>query len=302
VAGRAAPVELACKRERSRISPFPLVTQVNINALYRLTSQWWQEHKPARGWPSTHSVILSGMVYPAPVMREHAGLRRLGLLTLGALLAVFAGACDGEQGSAAPSGTMGQPIPSPRPPDASQLEGLIPKSALPEGFEEFYRGPAIMDAGSEGGEIPPSLIVGFRNAEGSSATFMVIAEQDERAARQQFDRYVRTSEEVPYGTAKEPDLSGKLQPVIPCNTEAGPPPAENACAYQERPALKVGTEARAFASVAPIQGKDSVVDTFLRGTVVASLWIEAIPGSDLPGERERLAEEFDSRIRALIEE
>lgn len=68
------------------------------------------------------------------------------------------------------------------------------------------------------------------------------------------------------------------------------------------PALEIGTEATAFASVAPIQGKDSVVDTFLRGTIVASLWMETVPGSSLPEERERLAKEFDSRIRALIEE
>jgi Tol biopolymer transport system component len=43
-------------------------------------------------------------------MSRFAGLRRLGLLTLGAILAVFVGACHGEQGPPAPSGTTGEQL------------------------------------------------------------------------------------------------------------------------------------------------------------------------------------------------
>jgi hypothetical protein len=50
-------------------------------------------------------VILSGMVYAAPVMGGFARLRRLGSPTLVAILVVLAGACEGGQGSSPSAAT-----------------------------------------------------------------------------------------------------------------------------------------------------------------------------------------------------
>lgn len=208
------------------------------------------------------------------------------------LVVLMSGACVGGDDSS--------PKTAPSPPaiDASQLGQLIPESALPQGFEEFHRGPAIFDGAPP--QIPPSLLVDYRDAQGSSITFVVVVEGDERAARRWFDMFAENYERPLYRFLNEPDLTGEFQPVYECDRAAGPPPAENACAFVEKSPLDVGREARAFASAAPIQGKDVTGDIFLRDRIVAWLSVHAVAGAGLSQERERLAEEFDSRIRTHI--
>jgi hypothetical protein len=176
-----------------------------------------------------------------------------------------------------------------------QLEDLLPLSSLPADFEELRRGPALFDGGDE--ELPPSLKIEFRNAQGSMIALVLVEEETEADARQRFQSITRVPEVMTYRIANEPDLAGRVQGSQDCSPDGAL--TDDGCAYRNDLGHTIGEESKTFVSVAPIQEKDATIDAFRRDTIVAELWISAVAGDDLSDVRKELTEQLDDRIVSL---